>query len=243
MFISTDYLAINYGVDNQIARFFVDREPPADNLYWHEKLLYLRPAVGYLFIPLIVDLLFKSGLDKQRLLSARFVETMEQIGHISALEETKEISAGEALTKCSDLVATKTVNQEWLAKINEYFYNDMSEFKEYASPFKALHRGDLFLFSLAVLEFPVRLFTNVLQQWFALITTLLLLDDAEDLKTDIESGEENAFLEAGLGAEDLQKIKELTANNFSKISAVNPSMSLTLQRQFDEKMKSFSPVS
>ena len=68
MFISTDFLAIKFGVDDAIARFFVDREPPANNLYWKDKLLYLRPAPGYLFIPLIVDLLFKIGIERQQLL-------------------------------------------------------------------------------------------------------------------------------------------------------------------------------
>ncbi len=56
MFISTGYLGIQYGVDNNIAKFFVDREPPANNLYWKDKYLYLRPSPGYLFIPLIVDI-------------------------------------------------------------------------------------------------------------------------------------------------------------------------------------------
>ena len=32
MFISTNYLVINYGVDEKIARFFVDSEPPVENL-------------------------------------------------------------------------------------------------------------------------------------------------------------------------------------------------------------------
>src|SRR4051794_25269752 len=100
MFISADYLSIGYGVGNAIARFFVDREPPADNLYWKGKLLYLRPTPGYLFIPLIVDLLYKLNISKQQLMSEEFVSTMERIGHISALEETNQITSAEAVQQC-----------------------------------------------------------------------------------------------------------------------------------------------
>ena len=39
MFISSAYLSINYGVDDKIATFFVDREPPVNNLYWTGKLI------------------------------------------------------------------------------------------------------------------------------------------------------------------------------------------------------------
>lgn len=99
MFISADFLGITYGVDDKIARFFADREPPLDNLYWKGKLLYLRPSPGYLFIPLIVDLLFKLGIDRNQLLSNEFVSTMEMTGHISALEETGQITKAEAIKK------------------------------------------------------------------------------------------------------------------------------------------------
>jgi hypothetical protein len=42
MFVSSNFLAIHYGVNDTIAKFFVDREPPINNLYWKDKLLYLR---------------------------------------------------------------------------------------------------------------------------------------------------------------------------------------------------------
>jgi hypothetical protein len=238
MFISSDYLSINYGVDDTIARFFVDREPPTDNLYWHEKLLYLRPTVGYLFIPLIVDLLHKLGIERQQLLSEAFVSVMERVGHISALEETKQISAAEAVDRCLALVETSNINKEWFRKLKEYFENkEGNDFKKHASPFKALHRGDVFLFSLTVLDFPTGLLENVVKNWFALITTLLLLDDAEDLKKDKEEGEENALLEGGLDVNGIQQIKELVHNNLSVLKKVNPSLSQMLLNQYKEKVE------
>lgn len=199
MFISTKYLVTKYGVDDTIARFFVDREPPANNLYWHEKLLYLRPAPGYLFIPLIVDLLYKLGLDKGELLSEAFIGTMEGVGHISALEEIKQISGQEAIRKCEELVKSVSINAAWLNNVSEYFEGKKDNiFNRLATPFKSLHRGDVFLFSLSTLNFSPSLFEKIAEQLFAIISSLLLLDDAEDIESDKETGDENAYIESGL---------------------------------------------
>ena len=37
MFVSADFLIIQYGVHDEIANFFVDREPPENNLYWNNN--------------------------------------------------------------------------------------------------------------------------------------------------------------------------------------------------------------
>lgn len=235
MFISSSFLEINYGVDDKIARFFVDREPPADNLYWKEKLLYLRPAPGYLFIPLIVDLLNKLGIDKQQLLSEKFIKTMEQVGHTSALEETKQISKEEAINTCAELVKDICINKDWVNNLVDYLHSKKGNFfTALSAPFKALQRGDLFLFSICALQFLPELFEKIAAQWFALISTLLLLDDAEDIKTDKETGDENAFLESGLTAEGYKKIEELVSHSLKTINMLNPAMAMQLKKQYEE---------
>ncbi len=238
MFISSAFLEINYGVDNKIAQFFVDREPPVDNLYWKEKLLYLRPAPGYLFIPLIVDLLYRLKIDRQQLLSEQFVETMEQIGHISALEETSQITNDEAIMRSSELVKANCKNKDWYNDLVAYFNNKKENlFYTLSTPFKALHRGNLFLFSVCVLSFPAELNEKIAEQWFALISILLLLDDAEDIEADKETGDANAFIESGLHAEGIQKIKELVAHSLTKIGILNPAMAQQLENQYKEHVE------
>lgn len=238
MFISSGYLEIHYGIDSEIAGFFVDREPPADNLYWQGKLLYLRPAQGYLFIPLIVDLLYKSGLERQQLLSEKFVTTMERLGHISALEETKQISNEEAVFKSAELINNTCTNEYWYSNLIDHLTGkNPNFFTALSAPFKALHRGDLFLFSVCALQYPAALSEKIAQQWFALITTLLLLDDAEDIKADMQTGDENAFLESGMTAEGLKKIKELVNVNLAKISILNALMAAQLKKQYEENIE------
>lgn len=237
MFISSTFLEINYGIDSKIAHFFVDRTPPANNYYWQGKLLYLRPAPGYLFIPLIVDLLHRLGIDKQQLLSESFVATMEHVGHISALEEMKQITNTEAIFKSAKLVENQCINKNWYNNLLDYFNCKMPNFFTPLSVFiKALQRGDLFLFSVCALAFPAELSEKIAAQWFALISTLLLLDDAEDLENDKETGDENAFLESGLTAEGLKRIDDLVTGNLQIIYALNPSIALQLEKQYKQQM-------
>ena len=233
MFISANFLGIQYGVDDKIGRFFTDREPPANNLYWKDKLLYLRPEPGWLFIPLIVDLLYKCGIDRQQLLGDEFVHTMEEIGHISALEETKQISHTEALQLCQDLVKDRVKSESYYKNLLDFMGggND-NPFVTLATPFKALHRGDYFLFALCVLDFDDELQTKLVKFWFALISTLLLLDDADDLYVDKKSGDENAFLESGLSKPGLNRIVELVRSNLNLIATINKSMSAKLDQGF-----------
>lgn len=232
MFISTEYLVINYGIDEKIARFFVDREPPADNLYWHEKLLYLRPGVGYIFIPLIVDLLYKMGISRDALLSDPYISTMEQTGHISALEETKQIDSATAIQQCADLVKDTCKDTVWFNDIIAYFGAENNYINKIASPFKALHRGDMFLFSICALELKEAMKEKIVEQWFALITTLLLLDDADDAKEDMKTGEENAFLEKGLTMDSIELATQLVAKNLETIGTLNKTMAGALDRQY-----------
>jgi hypothetical protein len=233
MFVSANFLAINYGVDDAIAKFFVDRQPPANNLYWHEKLMYLRTEPGWLFIPLIVDLLFKAGIDKKQLLSEGFVSLMEQIGHISAEEELKHITKEEAITKYIDLVKHNHKNISFYNNVVDFMKGGHSNlFTSVSTPFKALHRGDAFLFSLCALDFDESLQQKVVQYWFALISTLLLLDDAEDMEVDKTSGDENAFLESGLSKEGIEKVQEMVKQNLQLISGINKVMAIKLDQKF-----------
>lgn len=238
MFVSSSFLEINYGIDNKIAEFFVDREPPADNLYWKGKLLYLRPAPGYLFIPLIVDLLFRLGIGRDQLLSEAFVATMEQIGHFSALEEANQITEDEAVKRSIELVKENCSNKSFYLNLVDCFLNKKeSFFYSLASSFNALRRGDLFLFSVCVLSFPQELNEKIAGQWFALINVLLLMDDSEDIEVDRQTGDKNAFLESGLDTEGVLKIKKLAAESISKINMLNPAMSLQLKNQFKEHVE------
>ncbi|MCY7421902.1 MAG: hypothetical protein LH478_09195 [Chitinophagaceae bacterium] len=233
MFISSGFLSIQYGVDDKIAKFFTDREPPPNNLYWKDKLMYLRPEPGWLFIPLIVDLLYKCGIDREQLLSAKFVGLLEDIGHISAMEETQQINHGQAIEACMNLVKNDHTNELYLQHLIDFIKGGTNNpFSAMATPFKALHRGDYFLFALCALQFDAALQTKLIQHWFALISTLLLLDDADDLSDDINNADANAFVESGMQKEGIDRIKELVSSNLKLIGTINRSMAAKLDQGF-----------
>ena len=233
MFISSGFLGIQYGVDDKIAKFFADREPPQNNLYWKDKLMYLRADPGWLFIPLIVDLLYKCGIERGQLLSAKFVGLMEDIGHISAMEETSQINHGEAIEACINLVKDDHTNELYLQHLIDFIKGGTNNpYSALATPFKALHRGDYFLFALCALQFDAALETKLVQHWFALISTLLLLDDADDLNDDKKNGSPNAFVESGMQKEGIDKIIQLVSSNLKLIGAINKSMAAKLDQSF-----------
>jgi hypothetical protein len=235
MFISAGFLGMRYGVDDKIARFFVDREPPANNLYWKDKLLYLRPEIGWLFIPLIVDLLYKLGVSRNDLLTEEFATLLEQIGHLSALEETAQLTNEEAIDQAYLLVQNNHKSSWYLDNLLAYCKGDQnSPFIALATPIKALHRGDLFLFCLCVLPIDQPTAVKLVEHWFALITTLLLLDDAEDVESDRISGDKNSFLEVKPGQEGIDELIGLVRSNLQKISLVNKTMAAQLDSMIKE---------
>ena len=231
MFISSENLGMQYGINDKIARFYIDREPPANNLYWKDKLLYLRPDVGYIFIPLIADLLYKAGINRDDLLSEDYVCMMEDVGHVAALEEAKKINHSEAIRQCIS-IGEKGKNKEWQKQMVAYFTGEDHPFQKLRAPFSALHRGDYFLFSLSALDFDEPMHKRVLNIWFSLITTLLLLDDAEDIEIDKAAGEENAFLQSGMTAYGIETLKQLVKINLQKIDTLNKVMANRIDSKY-----------
>jgi len=88
------------------------------------------------------------------------------------------------------------------------------------------------LFSLCALNFDDSLQDKIVEHWFALISTLLLLDDAEDIDIDKSTGDENAFIESGLTKEGVEQIKELVMKNLKLISLINRPMALKLDKNY-----------
>jgi hypothetical protein len=231
MFLTAIALVQEFGVDKTIAKFFVDREPPKENLYWKDKLLYLRPQPGYIFLPLIVDLFYRSGIPLADLLSEEFITTLEHIGHYAAQEEFDLITKQEAMVSCKRLVEVFK-DEKFLNDLAEYLNGDQNEISALTTPFRALHRGDLFLFSLCVLKCDEEQKLNLAKTWFTLISTLLLLDDSEDYDSDLEKGDENAFIESGSNQEGFDKIKSLLAKNLHHITSINAAMANGLHQKF-----------
>lgn len=233
MFVSADFLAIQYGIHDKVAKFFADREPPANNLYWHGKLLYLRHEAGYLFIPIIVDTLNKMGIDREILLGNQYIDLLEQIGHIAALQETGQLTYEQAINECILLTSGKEVNANFYKALVNYMQGNSNNFiKPMCAPFAALHRGDMFLFSLAVLNFSDELAVKIIEFWFALISSFLMLDDADDFEKDKKNTDENTFLQSALDKDGASKLKTLITHNLAVLVNINKPLARVMETQF-----------
>ncbi len=223
MFTSRDDLKLSYGVDMEIGKFLVDRRVPPDNLYWKNRLLYIIPMPGYLFIPLYMDLQLRLGLPRPELLSEPHLQLMEGILHSAAKLEHKAINFDEHIAECIALTKPCCKNPSFLQDLLYYF----SGKKEKAgvalgTPFKSLARADAYLFSLCYFEFNDALKKKLVDAWYALITYYLIVDDLEDIQPDFEQQEENAVLEAGLSEEGANAIEELIHQSYHVMNAINP---------------------
>ncbi len=233
MFISTDFLATKYGVHDTIANFFVEREPPENNLYWKDKLLYLRPEPGFLFIPIMVDALNKLGIAREVLLSDKYINLVEQIGHIAALEETAQINYEQAIEQCIALTKQDAKNKNFYASLTDYMQGGTNHFFQLLLlPFSALHRGDIFLFSVTILDFDDEKAKEIVKYWFAIIGSFLMLDDANDLESDKKTGELNSFLQSGLDKDGIEQIKNLLGDMLATLKTFNKPLARAIDNQF-----------
>jgi len=232
MFLSAEALEIDYGIDQAIAKFFVDREPPANNLYWKGKELYLRPQPGYIFLPAIVDLYFRSGISKEILLGKEFVEALEQIGHFAAEQEAGIITKVEAVKKCTEFVRGSAKDVSFLNAIADYLNGKENFISAIATPFPALHRGDYFLFAICLLPINNIKQVELIKIWFALITTLLLMDDGEDFEEDLRNKDENAFIESGADKAGFEKLMALLSANLRFLRTINATLEHKLHKGF-----------
>lgn len=222
MFLSNDDLKLAYGVDLQIGKYFVDRVVPRQNSYWEKRHLYIVPQPGYVFIPIYVDLAFRIGIEKVRLLSDEYVLLMEKIMDSAARQEKENIPMQAHIEECTSFTREVSVNPEFLDELVNYFSNTtgLNRFG-FGSPFPALTRADAFLFSLCALRFDGETAYKLVEAWNALMTFFLVKDDLLDIKEDLKNNDANAVVEAGLNDHGAKQIADLLDRSYESMMKYN----------------------
>lgn len=225
MFLSRDDLKLTYGVDMEIGKTYVDRPVPEGNLYWKGRKLYMTPHPGYVFMPVFADLAYRLGIPKEQLLSPQFFELAEHIMHSAGKLEAQEINWEQHVKECIELAGAVSVNAHWLDDLRDYFEGrPVTSGLEFGNMFPSLNRADAYLFSLCIIPFDRSTAKELLHAWYALINYYLILDDLEDVRKDFEKQEENAFLDAGLTDEGIERIYEMINQCHDHMLRVNPVM-------------------
>lgn len=222
MFLSNDDLKLAYGVDLQIGKYFVDRIVPRQNSYWEKRHLYIVPQPGYVFIPIYVDLAFRIGIEKDRLLSDAYVSLMEKIMDSAARQEKENIPMQTHIDECISFAREASINPAFLDELINYFSNPTGLNRlGLGSPFPALTRADAFLFSLCSLKFDEQTAYKLVEAWNALMTFFLVKDDLLDIKDDLKNNDANAVLEAGLNDHGAKQIADLLDQSYENMMKYN----------------------
>jgi hypothetical protein len=223
MFLSSDELNRAYGVDPRIARTYVDRPVPAGNAYWKGRLLYMPPVPGFLFMPVFSDLCLRCGISAEALLSEECLSLAERILDSAArLEEGMTDWSGH-IRECLQMAEGNASGMEaWhLLRTHLEQGGDRSPVP-LRTDFPSLKRADGYLLSLCPLSPDEGTFMLAASAWRSLMCQLLVQDDLSDIREDIERGQENAFIEAGLTPEGADRVMSLVDGGLDILGSLNP---------------------
>lgn len=227
MFLSNDDLKLAYGVDLEIGARFVNRAVPKDNLYWKNRNIYVPGAPGYIFIPILFDLLYRCGADKQELLSEQPIQLQEAVLHSAAKLEYKQIDWQTHVKEVIDTAAPHVHNKTFHDKLIDYLDNPLpvkQAGSAFGTGFTSLNRADSYLFLLVSLRSPEFNLELAVKGWYALMTYFLILDDLADIKDDLKMGEENVLLDAGLNDSGIHKVTRMIEESMHVMNTINPVM-------------------
>ena len=221
MVITKHFLSDKLGLDFEIAQFFADRKVPMNNLYWKGKFLYLSFGTGFLFIPIIMDALYKSGVDKTLVIDPERISRMEQSFDIVMQYERKKIPFDDYIKRMSEVFLPHVVNQQLFDDLLRYFKDEPTQTYSLGTAVAALNRADAFLFTYTDLAIDHELMNTILRRWYYLAVAHLMLDDFVDLDDDREKGEENALIDLGDNKIALEKCQAMLEENIQGLKETN----------------------
>lgn len=223
MFASKDDLKLSYGIDMEIGKFFVDRKVPENNLYWKNRLLYINPMPGYLFIPLYTDLELRLGIPISQLLNEEHISFMERIMHSIAKQEFESLPLEQHVEECVEITRPVCRNEKLLKQLQRYFGGEREiDGISFGTPYKALNRVDTYMFTLCFFEFDDNIKKKLIDAWHALMGFYLITDDLDDIKDDILQNEDNTIVEAGLSDAGAKAVEEIMQQTYLTMNAINP---------------------
>jgi hypothetical protein len=235
MFVSVRQLKEEMGVDEAIARFFVDRNVPANNSFWQKRLLYIGRANGYISIPVYYDILYRVGVQRENLLEEQHVYFMEQLMHYAILHEKKEISFFQQLQKINEMLAGRIKSQAFYEELLNYLTQPvLLPRQRLGLDLPSMNRADVFLFVLCDLPLSEKSIDDAIRYWYALHPSYLIFDDVYDYEKDKTAGEENVILELGGGIEGLEKAISILEKNAEILKEISPALCDSIYLHIEE---------
>jgi hypothetical protein len=206
-------------------------------MYWKNRYLYVAGGTGYLFIPLFFDLTFRAGADKKLILDERYVQLMEEVLDSAARYEFEQISFEEHISNCKKLMKNKIKNERLYNDLVHYFKSENLEpYKNLGTFSKALNRGDSLLFILCSLDLPQDITDSIIEKWYALVPSFLLMDDIMDLKLDKEQKQENSIDDFGEGNAGVENAVDFLRTKFAQLKSANAKLGTFFENSLEKKL-------
>jgi hypothetical protein len=238
MIISVRNLRDNMGVDEKIARFFVDRKVPAGNAFWNKRLLYINRGNGYVSIPVYYDILFRMGIPQNVLLEEEHIQFMEQVMHYAIQHEMGQISFQTQIESIQNLLIGRLKNSDFYGELLLYLaQKDLKPLGKLGMEVPGLNRADVFLFILCDLPLAEPQNQLAVTFWSALHSTYLLMDDINDYQFDKQNSDENAIMELGDDKDGFSKAFSILNKNIAVLEEINPSIAQWFKKSLDNLTK------
>lgn len=238
MVITARKLESEMGVNSEIAHYFAnERKVPANNLFWNNKRIYISIGFGYLTIPLIFDLVHKSGVPVDILLQDAHVTLMENGFDKLKRYENNEITFPEFLNACKILVQDNIKQPHLASDLFASFAGKETQYFQFETKHKALARSDSFLLTLVDLDLTDEWVHNFLPVWYSLARPILLLDDFTDLVDDRNNLEENVIIELGDNGKAVAEAYALGMTDVQILTKVNPQLGKYMAHYLNEALK------
>ena len=155
------------------------------------------------------------------------------------IEESNRIKLTEyiKIENVKLLVSPYIKNQGLFEDLCGYFDNQELRPYKYLGTFsRPLNRADTYLFTLTMLEATPAQLEKMIDQWYALIPSFLLMDDLTDLHEDSEKNEENSVTDFGEGSEGVEKAIGYLRLKSTYLKSVNPQLGEFFERSLDRKL-------
>ncbi|MBA4026839.1 MAG: hypothetical protein C0473_01215 [Cyanobacteria bacterium DS3.002] len=237
-----------FGISQAIIEKLSLRERPTNNEHWANSDSYLSNSLRFWFIGCLLDISIRTGFACADVLSDEHLRILERILHFAAQEESKKISWASSIELSRQAISITREDCDtvlFLDYVTDRCLNVSNISLSQKYPFMptlcslnglAIRRGDSILFAAPYLASNYDEIYSLVQGWHAILTTVLLIDDLNDIEEDIENNELNTFLELKLSKSTVLHVAQVLKQNDQIIGTKNPEMARELEKLWMPKI-------
>lgn len=140
------------------------------------------------------------------------------------------------IKELSSVFTPYCIHQSLYDDLLSYFDNHETRYFKLGTPLPALNRADAFLFTFCDLPVDHAKLTGLVEIWYHVAVTVLMLDDLVDLNDDRAKGEENAVIEAGDNQHAVKTCTTIIQKHLAGLEINNPTVASFFRKVLDNAL-------